>query len=282
MPENVDDLEKTTGQKILAVLKFITLTLIKMIFVALTLLSLFIAVFGVGFKLMQELCKNGLFDLGNNKIVIVLAGLVATVCFFFTKTFHNILRPYLWPAVGGWTILTAAFVVAVVVFEPDFANALEHRNSGKTEENSTVNENQIKISKYKDDASGLIWSDRSEDKTDWFQAKEYCANLEYDLWRLPTIDELRTLVTNCPGSETGGECQISEEKNRLSSDDWSKQCFCKQAKEIVYSKFGDRIRLWSSSEQTNDDDNAWYVFFSNANVGSDSKNNGYYVRCVIK
>ena len=155
-------------------------------------------------------------------------------------------------------------------------------NKENGSEKTTEVKPQKSVARNTDSVIGLIWSDRTVEKVNWFQAKEYCSNLEDSLWQLPTIDELRTLIQNCPNAELDGLCSVSEIENRLSSDNWSKDCFCKQNKNIKYSKLDDKIRLWALSEQTNNIDNAWYIFFSNANVGSDSKQNDYYARCVLK
>ena len=47
----------------------------------------------------------------------------------------------------------------------------------------------------------------------WDEAQRYCAELERDGhkdWRLPTIDELRTLVRGCPPTAPEGACRVRE------------------------------------------------------------------------
>lgn len=53
----------------------------------------------------------------------------------------------------------------------------------------------------------LSWSDKAIEKMNWDDAIKYCEDLG---GRLPTIDELRTLIQNCPATETGGECGVTE------------------------------------------------------------------------
>jgi len=58
------------------------------------------------------------------------------------------------------------------------------------------------------------------------QAEAYCAQLvlgNRDDWRLPTIDELRTLIVDCPERQLGGACRVSE--GCLDKDCWE-QRFC--------------------------------------------------------
>ena len=125
----------------LQVLKFIVLTIIKMVFVILTLASLILSAFGALFflislfnahdhkeKVRDLRSKGGLTedDMGsleyhrhNARSDIMtgsLFGLLATGCFFITKACHKILRKYLWPALGGLAICIAV----IVIVEPDF------------------------------------------------------------------------------------------------------------------------------------------------------------------
>lgn len=50
-------------------------------------------------------------------------------------------------------------------------------------------------------------------------AFDYCYKLQYGGhkdWRLPTIDELRSIIKNCPGTELEGKCRVSEVNDNLS------------------------------------------------------------------
>ena len=79
---------------------------------------------------------------------------------------------------------------------------------------------------YTDTDKHLIWSSRSKYTENWSGAAAYCHNLVEggsNNWRLPTMDELKTLVRNCP--EGGCELDITGK----------------------YSLFGDIIDLWSST-----------------------------------
>ena len=56
-------------------------------------------------------------------------------------------------------------------------------------------------SPYKDPASHLTWSSRSKSQLYWYDAAKYCHDLVEggsNNWRVPTIDELKTLIRNCP------------------------------------------------------------------------------------
>lgn len=118
----------------------------------------------------------------------------------------------------------------------------------------------------KDSESGIMWSSRSEEggipgypELDSFlvtftQAENYCKNLKqggFADWRLPTIDELRTLVVNCPKVESGGACRVSDAANCLSIACYSEEdCTCQGENDYaVFSKFGYEQHgiYWSSS-----------------------------------
>ena len=137
-----------------------------------------------------------------------------------------------------------------------------------------------------DSATSLIWSSRNATGRNWFDAVSYCEELDeggYTDWGLPTIDELRTIVVNCPGTQAGGACAISDPDHLWESDRVNEDCYCAIGSGNIYSKFGNDTELWSSSDFANGNTYAWRVYFSTANVNSNEKSsNRYPVRCVRK
>jgi uncharacterized protein (TIGR02145 family) len=128
---------------------------------------------------------------------------------------------------------------------------------------------------------GLCWSDASNYTMRWDEAVTYCEELG---GRLPTISELRTLIKNCPGAETGGECGVTDEC--LSSDCQNDACVGidedKYDESGKYSVFGDKGHFWSSSERSDyAEDAVWIVHFSyGCYVPSSRKTSKSDVRCV--
>lgn len=77
------------------------------------------------------------------------------------------------------------------------------------------------------DPKKLKWSDIAPKAMTWKEADSYCSDLEENDssdWRLPNIDELRTLIQNCDLTEPGGSCRISENRQCLGEKCWSASC----------------------------------------------------------
>ena len=131
---------------------------------------------------------------------------------------------------------------------------------------------------------GNMWSSKSSDTMYWDDAFSYCNGLNecgYSDWKLPNINDLRTLIKNCPGSQAGGQCAISDPVH-LADSDWSNYCYCEKTNSGYYSKLGDNdnVWLWSSSVLSDNSDYAWYVRFGSGYVDRRHKGNDIYVRCV--
>ena len=63
-----------------------------------------------------------------------------------------------------------------------------------------------------DPVTGLTWELGTNLSVSFTKAKQYCEDLDVGgatNWRLPNIDELRTLVTGCPSTVTGGACLVT-------------------------------------------------------------------------
>jgi uncharacterized protein (TIGR02145 family) len=129
----------------------------------------------------------------------------------------------------------------------------------------------------------LVWSGKSKINLDWHEAMQYCENFSVDGnsgWRLPTVSELRTLIQNCPATETGGFC--GAEDGCLSWDNCNNDACngCYRDESGKYSVFGDICGLWSSSETTDRKDRAWRVSFMDGRVYVDFKKVSLNARCV--
>ena len=140
--------------------------------------------------------------------------------------------------------------------------------------------------------NNLAWSSKSPTGISWFEAADYCDNLterEKSDWRLPTIDEIRTLIQNCPATMTGGLCTVTDEC--LSSWCRNEECFynlCDYSEDGRYSKLGDAGNndyfFWSSSPYSSEyysSEYAWVIWFASTNVSTFLKSEKWgYTRCV--
>ena len=186
----------------------------------------------------------------------------------------------------------------VIFLFPSFITAASSKTNSKGDNGAKKASEYVKSDKSpktgnikKDRKAGtLVWSNRSPNGMEWNAAKKYCDNLTeggFTDWRLPNIDELRTTIQNCPKTETGGECKVSEKNGRLSEEDWNPEgsCLCefRQDNGGYYSKLGDDdlVLLWSSSAKSDEPDRAWSMaFIGGILVTYNKKINEINVRCV--
>lgn len=116
----------------------------------------------------------------------------------------------------------------------------------------------------------LQWSEIYHDEwLDWNDAINYCKNLNengYNDWRLPNIDELRTLI-QVPQTITGGACQISDKAGKLSMNYYTEEG-CSFSNHLLRG-----MVFWSSSTVLNNTDFAWGADFYAGIIGAISKSN---------
>ncbi len=150
--------------------------------------------------------------------------------------------------------------------------------------------------RWYDSSTGLTWQAKIiEIGITWYEADEYCEELVYagrDDWRIPSVDELRTLVRGCPEMETGGDCPISNDCaswRDCNTDDCdgcengegpNDGCYWEDGFE---SDECDGSVLFSSTELTDSDGSVWAYQPGNARipgVGMDSSFGNWGVVCV--
>lgn len=138
------------------------------------------------------------------------------------------------------------------------------------------------------------WSKKTGEMS-YQNAIKYCENLNedgYNDWRLPNIDELRTLIKNHSGTELGGTCKISEKAGKLAYKDSNRRCigigYCPYGgHNCNFSIFNDEERFFSSSHLSDDSNSVWAINFSYGTIEArisrlSGTNAGQYahVRCV--
>jgi len=149
------------------------------------------------------------------------------------------------------------------------------------------------IATWLDSATGLTWqSDPGDIELAWAQAVDYCDGLQGGAgWRLPDIDELRSLIRGCPNTVSGGPCKESVQCSSAGTDcydgeecmgcaDWggSGKGGCYWPSELN----GPCEWYWSSTTESGFTTYACFAHFRMAHLSHDDKANAqtHHVICV--
>lgn len=144
---------------------------------------------------------------------------------------------------------------------------------------------------WTDSSTGLMWQNGDDHGYDLDAAVAYCENLDwagYGDWRLPTISELRTLIRGCPGTETGGDCNVTVDCASVKDcyDFSCGGCPYKEGPGLEGRYWPDDLAgegWWYCSTTTTTDItmvDVWVVDFYGASVYFSGADYGYQVRCV--
>ena len=146
---------------------------------------------------------------------------------------------------------------------------------------------------------GGVWKDAQRDLTwqvsptggamIWSAAKSHCASLSLGVssgWRLPTINELRSLIRGCPATQQGGSCGVTD--SCLNSSCWKDPCKGCSNKggpgpggAYWPPELSGEVRwYWSSSPVADYDYGAWGVYFYSGGVYNRYVDYDGDVRCV--
>lgn len=177
-------------------------------------------------------------------------------------------------------------------------------NSDTTHENKDKAKHENIKAHKKEKTLNYEWSKETPEEVTWDEAKSYCENLDeknHTDWRLPTISELRTLIKNCPATEPGGKCKVSD--NCLTGSCWSNACKECVNKNRIYkncesnwffclidspdtlgkhSVLGHKGWFWSSSQHMGADKVMWFVSFNGGFIAYAPTNPKLKVLCVRK
>ena len=140
----------------------------------------------------------------------------------------------------------------------------------------------FKMPPCKNSFAKIMWAIPAEHFMKWKRADQYCEDLEdfgYTDWRLPSIDELRTLEMICDKVKSGGQCSASEKSNCLTAA-CLENCKCSDLSDEAYLQQYDFV--WSSSVRS-DNDNlvlGWNSGFIGSFLFDDSANVQGQVWCV--
>lgn len=143
-----------------------------------------------------------------------------------------------------------------------------------------------------DPATGLTWQNPAGAETLTFaEARAHCAGLSLagGGWRLPRVQELRSLIRGCPNTALGGACRASDPScTYRACMEGCDQCSTTIINGVKECLWGPEMRgscelaHWSSSIYADSiDPGAWYVDFGNgAFVHGWLQSQPLLVRCV--
>ncbi len=140
-----------------------------------------------------------------------------------------------------------------------------------------------------DEESGLCWEKVAIDYDVLFvEAELFCGSMTtngYHDWRLPTIDEQRTLVVGCPPIEEGGSCGVHD-----GSSDPDYLYGCDGCGYLEGPNDGYYLRpeldgtcdkgVWTSSRKDGTSRTYWSISFANGSINSRGPMNSGQIRCV--
>ena len=166
--------------------------------------------------------------------------------------------------------------IALLLFSIVFSCLSVYAETKQPEQAKTVPAAEKKA----EPAKQLQWAKYPIFTATWEKAHEYCENLEesgFKDWRLPSIDELRSIVQKCPETAAGGKCLISDKNGKLSLNDYSKQD-CRGCRRGGFNLPGNGW-FWSASQMTGTD-HFWVISFKNTRISNANKAVPYNAYCV--
>lgn len=180
--------------------------------------------------------------------------------------------------------------------DPDCGDEDDDNNNADNDDGNDDNNNDS-TEEWIDETTNLIWQNPVTDGTYTFEgAIVYCDTLVhegYSNWKTPTISQLRSLVRGCQGTQTDGQCNLTDECLGIRIADnngpcWNDSCGdCDINMAPIDRCFADEdLRgpceyYWSSSARV-DDKNFFYAWGLNFDTGyltGPMRTELFHVRC---
>ena len=136
----------------------------------------------------------------------------------------------------------------------------------------------------------LMWQKYAQpNRMQWEGASGYCAGLDlggHQDWRLPSIDELRSIIRDCPKTQSGGVCGVTDACTHFATCD-SRACSgCARSVPSPGDCYwkgdlkGRCALFWSSTRVEDIDEYAWRVHFYPGHVRGFHTDDEAFVRCA--
>ena len=143
---------------------------------------------------------------------------------------------------------------------------------------------------WTDQDTGLIWQAQNDSEVDsltWEQAMIYCSEDIGHGWRVPTLEEVRTLVRNCPSTIMEGSCNVGEGRGCLSEACMDASCIgCEEWNDIredcyLPTQLKDFCGVvWTATGAADNDTYAWCYRSSSGGFEPLEKSHLLYPLCV--
>jgi len=145
----------------------------------------------------------------------------------------------------------------------------------------------VLLPSWNDSNSGLEWTNHKEpQRLNYPDAQDYCQQLEPGDWRLPTIDEARTLLVGCPETLFDGLCNVSLEEclGKACRNDECDGCQLLEGPSNGYYAPGDlQVQedwYWTASMVSDYDRSVWIIRHTIAAISTSKTESERAVRCV--
>ena len=163
---------------------------------------------------------------------------------------------------------------------------VEESDSPGSDTQSGVTSN-ASLPSWNDPNSGLEWTNQKEpQRLNYPDAPDYCQQLSPSIWRLPTIDEARTLLVGCQETLFDGPCNVSLEGclGKACGNDECDGCQLLEGPYNGYYAPGDlEVRedwYWTASMVSDSDRSVWIVRHTFAAISTSKTEWERAVRCV--
>jgi hypothetical protein len=162
-----------------------------------------------------------------------------------------------------------------------------------TDDDASPDDDSSDETTWTDPTTGYMWQNGAAvGAVDyvWAEAQNYCAGLfwgGYSGWRLPDINEIRSLIRGCAATETGGSCEVTDSclASACGMGTCDRECSFLGGPGPGGAFWPPELSgvdywYWSSSPVTDYKNAAWLVNFYGGAIYNDERTSARAARCV--